>query len=760
MPANDTRPSPHAWLLPWLTLGLVLGVVLGLGAHAWPLPAAALTLSLAAAFLYPGRRRVVALVFACAALGSLLTIRANHPALPPEGEYVISGVVLDEIVLDADGHLRAPLGSVTLNGTPAADKAWWTAYTDPEQPLPDWLTPGTHIVFTGEAYHPQGASNPGGYNFRLDLLADGITLGVYGCEDWQPGGGSPGLAGAMAALRHRLTMALMRVMGQEAGSLAAAMLLGTKHYLPNEDYYAFKALGILHILSVSGFHVGVLALMLNALLRRVPRVARLFVLGALLAFYALLTGGAAPVIRASLLLLLRESGHLQHRRNAPLHLLCLSAVCQLIFNPIQFFGASFQLTYSAMLGLILIYPRLQRAFASPSRPVTFLWRGLMASVSVQTGMLPVLMTFFGGFPPVSLVINVFVVSGAGFLIGLYWIMLVLLPVPLLREGFGAAVGWLTRGLLAVIRFLAGVLGKFLALPVADVFTIIGWVMVIVGLSLLLPRSRVMWRRILSLCGACLIVLSCVRLPNTGAYWLQFSDGEADAALLHDHNTVVLVDVGENPGTVATYLRQRCLAVDLLILTHLHTDHAGGLLGLVNAEIPVRVCALPEGAFLAGDVDDELFPLLQELADSGTQFVTLSRGDVIDLPSGTLTVLWPQKGAVRPGMDANHTCLALRADILGTSMLLASDLTSRYEMYAAGPADILKAAHHGSSESTSPDFLGAVSPQAILLSCGTDEREAAFLPRAGDIPVYSTHASGAVTIRFTENAFTVETFLPR
>ena len=130
------------------------------------------------------------------------------------------------------------------------------------------------------------------------------------------------------------------------------------------------------------------------------------------------------------------------------------------------------------------------------------------------------------------------------------------------------------------------------------------------------------------------------------------------------------------------------------------------------------------------------------------------------PSGTLTVLWPQAGTVRPGQSANDTCLALRADILGTSMLLASDLTSRYEMYAAVPADILKAAHHGSSESTSPAFLEAVGPQAILLSCGAEDREAAFIPRAGDIPVYSTHSSGGITVRFTENTFTVETFLPR
>lgn len=153
-------------------------------------------------------------------------------------------------------------------------------------------------------------------------------------------------------------------------------------------------------------------------------------------------------------------------------------------------------------------------------------------------------------------------------------------------------------------------------------------------------------------------------------------------------------------------------------------------------------------------------LLTALEATGTEIVCVSRGDVITTPNAELTVLWPQAGAVRPGQTANDTCLALHADILGTTMLLAADLTSRYEMYASVPADILKAAHHGSESSTSQTFLAAVDPQIILLSCGSEEREAAFIPRAGDVPVYSTNTSGAITIRFAEDAFTVETCLPR
>ena len=91
------RATPPAlrWLLPVMTLGLILGVMLGRGAESWLPPLAALSASLLAACLFPGRRRVLALILASAALGALVTWHANHPDLPAEGEYVVSGVVLD-----------------------------------------------------------------------------------------------------------------------------------------------------------------------------------------------------------------------------------------------------------------------------------------------------------------------------------------------------------------------------------------------------------------------------------------------------------------------------------------------------------------------------------------------------------------------------------------------------------------------------------------------------------------------------------------
>ena len=151
-------------------------------------------------------------------------------------------------------------------------------------------------------------------------------------------------------------------------------------------------------------------------------------------------------------------------------------------------------------------------------------------------------------------------------------------------------------------------------------------------------------------------------------------------------------------------------------------------------------------------------LLEELRNNGTEIRFLSRGDVLPLPSGTLTVLWPEDGKVRSSQDANHYSLVSRICLNGSVLLQTGDITGTYESYCAAPADILKAAHHGSRSSTSAEFLETVSPDVVLVSCRRNSRLQDFRIRLGTLPVFGTSESGAVTVRFDENGYTVIPFL--
>ena len=746
---SDISPNPLAWMMPLSAVALAAGILLGRGSETVWFGAAAMIGSLAAMALVRGRLRRAAFLVAVMSLGFLCGYAAYHPRLPEAGVYTVTGVVADEVRVREDGQVRTTLRQVRLDGKRLWSGAYWSGYPDE---LPDGLVPGAVVTVTARVYHPGNTENPGGIDFREYLLQRGMTIGVYGMNDVAAERRFT-LTGLTARVRHALTAGLIQAMGEEAGGYAAAMLLGNRELIPSEDREAFSRLGIAHILSVSGYHVGVLAGLLALLFRRLRmRLSlRTAVTAAVLAAYCVLAGMNAPVVRASVLVVLYELGHLQQRQNVGLHLLSGSAVLMLLVSPAQLTGASFQLSYGAMLGLTLVLPALEKWFVRARGRFRKLRRTLCAAGAAQVGILLPQIYWFQEIPLLSLPLNIVVMVGAAALMSLYWIVLALLPLMPVAALVGAAAGYVTERLLNVIRALGSLDGIVLMVRQANALTFLGWTILLAGLSILWPKRRALP----VLLGVAIVAASLVPWPHMGASYIQFSVGNADAALLRDRDMVIAIDAGDDDEVLATYLRQQGLTLDALILSHLHTDHAGGIRALLDNKIPVKTVYLAEGAQNA-DVDESVRRLLKELLDTGTELREVARGDVIDLPDGKMTVVWPERGKVRPGGDANLHSLVLHVELMGTTMLLTGDLDGDYERYAAVSADILKVAHHGSKASTSEAYLAAVSPEILILSCGDEERQRSMEERSGDILLYGTQEHGAIMIDFSEDGYSVRT----
>lgn len=744
-----------AWFLPMAAAALSLGILLG-RPSAWLWPGwAALACALAALVLLDGRGRVTAAVAAVAALGFVLGQTAYHPALPEEGSYTVTGVIAEEIRREDSGQVKTVLHHVTLDGQ-AADDAYWSFYLREGENLPEALMPGARVTLTARLYHPSGADNPGGYDFREYLLQQGITIGLYGWEHLTVDQAPFTLDGLAAACRHQLSGQLVRVMGEEAGGYASAMLLGVRSLVPSEDREAFSRLGIAHVLSISGFHVGVLAAMVAWVMARLrlSRRLRLAVMTILLSAYALLTGLHPPVLRAAALLLLREFGALRWRQRSGVHLLSAAWVVMLLLSPCQLTGASFQLTYGAVLGLMLVTPWLTRLLPGLTGAGKRLWSAACASLGAQIGLLLPQLYWFGEIPLLGLLLNVLVFALVSAVMALYWLTLAVVAIP----GLSAALGWLsarvTAWLLGGVRWMAGMGAVVLWTKQAGMLTALGWLMLMGAITIFSPlRGGRRWAA--GTVGVVLMVVSLLPWPNHATTYTQLSVGSADAAVLRDQDRVVVIDTGEDGRALAQYLHQRRLSVDALILTHLHSDHAGGIQALLDERIPVATCYLADGAMNA-QIDPAMAALVTALADSGTGIVTVGRGDAIPLPSGQMTVLWPEHGRTRPNRDANLSSLALRLEAQGVIMLLTGDLDGLYEHYAASPANVLKVAHHGSSASTSADFLKTVAPEALVLSTGDKGRAQRLSERTGDLPIYDTAHQGAVVIRIKDGGYTVTT----
>lgn len=745
--------------MPCAALLMMAGIALGFQAPTSAMPMLCVSAALAGLLLLGRRRtRAAGCLLLTFLLGAALGIRTANPTLPPEGDAQVTGVVAGEVDFRAEkGQVRVILRDVTLNGERIASGAYWTFYLKADENIPDFLMPGARISMTAEVYHPQGQRNPHGYDFRQALRQKNILIGLYGAAKLQALPDGLSLYGLAARFNHRMAQTLRDVCGEKAGQLASAVLLGMRDEVPDEEQEQFRRLGIAHILSVSGFHVGVLVALLALLMMPVKhRRLRMALTLPMLLAYAFLTGGNAPAVRAVLLWALVCWGRIRHKRVLMPHVLCASAMIQLLFAPAQLFSASFQMTYGVMAAICGI-----TAQTAPNAQKKRGWKGkilslLSVSAAAQFGVLLPELYWFGRVPLLGIAVNVLLVAGMNVLLLLDWVTLLLTPIPWLAALPGAATRAVSEGFLRLVNAL-GRFAPTLWTRQPDAWVVLGWLLVFAAL-LPFGKSRNRWqnrkkRLPMLAAGAALMATILLPAPFSGTEYIQLDMGDADAAVLRQEKHVLVVDAGEYGGDLASYLRAEHLPVDLLVLTHLHSDHAGGVRELLDEGIPIRRCVMPSGA-LEADFDEEVLPLLARMEENGTVIETVCRGDILQWAEGKLTVLFPPEEF--SASNANDGSMALLVEAEGVKLLLTGDLSARYGQYAAVSADVVKAAHHGSKNGTTQAFLDESEPTAVLVSTKR-ENAADYLRGITDADVYSTLESGAIIIRMADGHFTIEQF---
>lgn len=726
--------------LIWLMLALLGGVLLGTYAWTGAPYGAAVVLAAAGVFALP-RHKLIAALLLMVAVGAWRGQAAWNPQMPAEGTYRITATVADNVLPGASTQRHTRLKDIALDGEPMPGQAYWSFYG---QELAG-VAAGDRIAFTGEVYHAASAENPGGFDFRAYLYQNGMSFGIYGVEDWTAEPGPFDLACWMARAREYLTGRLCGVMGEEDGAYAAAMLLGEKSLLNQEERQAFSRLGVAHILAVSGFHVGVIAGILAGIMRLLGlgRRSRYAVTLAALCAYCLLTGGSSATVRAALLWALYGLGRLCRRRGDPLTLLSAAAGLIVLWAPAQLTAAGFQLSFGAMLGIGLVTPWFRRLYRPRGRVSGWIWNALCFTVGAQTELLLPLCWWFQQLPVLGLGLNLLIFPWASLLIYLYLLTALSLGIPGVREILGAWAAAASRAMVTAVQFLA-------ARPCAYIWTARpGWAGWVGAGGILAATSQRSWwrkrtRQVVGGTAALCFAVSLTPAPESSVTWTQLSVGAADAAVLRDGGQVWAIDAGEGDD-LAVYLRQRRLALTGLVLTHLHSDHAGGVRYLLESDIPVEWCYLPWGADIAAAAPS-VTQAMEALVARGTQLRYLKAGDVLELPSGRMNVLWPQAGQMRWDADPNDYCLVTLWELDGARLLAMSDLPGAYERYVAVPADILKVGHHGQADSTGTAFAQLVSPQVALVSAGRSLSLESLASRLPGAKIYWTEACGAVTLR--------------
>ena len=596
-------------------------------------------------------------------------------------------------------------------------------------------------------------------------------------------------------LLHRLRGAIRRRLldsglPRPAAAVAAAVLIGDRSLAPPSVERAFRDAGTLHVMAVSGLHVGLLGVLLYGLLALVGvrrRAAWTVVLCAL-PLYAGLCGAGPSVLRATLMASAVIVGLRRGLGGGALNGLGLAGLLLLAWAPGNALRVGFQLSFGVTLAILAAMRPRDPAEVAWDTPR---WRSrLLAPVAVtlaaQVAAFPIVARHFGRVVLSGIPISVpaTLLAGPVLAFGFGWLLLGGVPGlgPVLLHGLRLSAGGLTE----VSRLGADL--PFGAFPVAPPSW--GWLAAwfAAALAALVLRGR---RRVAPAAALCLLALS--TLPRFGLPGNAAGDGSlrltaldvglGDALVVElPEGGAVLVDAGTSfaeysagESVVVPFLAHRGhRRLEAVVPTHLDLDHIGGFAAVFRDH---PVAEFWEGPATAGDTRPPGRSLRRDRRARGIPVRRLEAGDRIPLGGAVFRVLlagaaaeWESAGAAPP--SPNERSLVFALDYAGRRVLLTGDAGEPAErlLLARAPdalrAAVLKVGHHGSRSSTSAAFLAAVRPEVAIVSTREDPRRRLPFPAVLDrlaavgARVFRTDRHGAVTVEIAASGtLRVRSFRP-
>ncbi|RYZ96602.1 MAG: ComEC family competence protein [Sphingobacteriaceae bacterium] len=329
---------------------------------------------------------------------------------------------------------------------------------------------GNVLLISAKYYEVDPPFNPAEFNYKGYLANKNIYHQAY----LYPGqymvlahnSGNPVIAYALRLRQTLVNKLKANIRNPDAAAVASTLILGYKAELSSEVLQAYSKTGTIHVLSVSGAHVGLVYLVLTFLLGflnrcKHGRVIRAVIIISLVWFYALLTGFSPPVCRAAVMLSLIITGKTYNRYINSLNILAFSAFMLLLFDPLLLTDVGFQLSYLAVAGLIILQPIIYRQIVIKNKWLDKLWIMCSASIAAQVITLPLSAYYFHQVPVYFLVSNLFIlVPSALMMCG--GILYLFLPETFILSK------WLGYGLEQLIIFTNKTLGYIEHAPLSSI----------------------------------------------------------------------------------------------------------------------------------------------------------------------------------------------------------------------------------------------------------------------------------------------------
>ncbi|MDO4473120.1 MAG: DNA internalization-related competence protein ComEC/Rec2 [Eubacteriales bacterium] len=603
------------------------------------------------------------------------------------------------------------------------------------------------------------------------------------------------LKDSLSILREKWSDWILKTAGEEYGGMLCAVILGEKHQMTAEMKERFQINGIAHILAISGLHLSFVGL---GFYRFVRRMTGSYTAGGIagmvfLLLYILMIGTTVSAVRAVIMFCIRVGADMSGRvYDAPTSAAAAAAGI-ILWRPLAFYDAGFQLSFGAILGILFVFPAIKEVavsfvptFREKKISVPYKWalhrfsEAVLASLSIQITTLPVILWHYYQIPSYGVLLNLVVIP----------LMSVLLAAGFVGSVLGVAgihIGVAgIRVCQIILKFYEEVCIVFEKIPghhfitgrpeMAGIITYYGCLIaVLFFVNRLNSKHRINEEKIkftkvqlcvfASLSMICLASIWCTCPENTQPdLEITFLDvGQGDGIFIREKDGMTcLIDGGSSDVAkvgqyrIEPFLKSRGVSeIDYVFVTHGDEDHICGIEEMIRRQnFGVRI-----GSIVFPDVsvwDEKLESLYQLASSNGIRTVQMKEGESVNGKELHMKCLAPGKG-----LKGNEASLVIGLSYHDLDVLFTGDVEGNGEemlvdKLCMGKGDtqieILKAAHHGSKYSTSEEFLEIVRPKLCVISAGRKnlyghphEETMKRLEQAGAACV-RTDECGAVTVR--------------
>lgn len=675
---------------------------------------------------------------------------------------------------------------------------------------------GDTIRIRTRVYAPRGFKNFGGFDYPAHLARQGIyrTAAIKhetDIEILERGGGPFRMIQDMRESIRRSFIASTQGPGS---AILQAMVLGEEGGLTDEVRDIFMAAGVTHILSISGSHLGLIAVICFGLLRGLffllpersylgltlrmdPKKLAAWLTIIPVTFYAILAGGQTATMRSLIMILAGIFAVILDRENSLIHSLAAAALIILVASPQAVFDISFQLSYISVLaiGYIVLLWRDMKYSAETVMKRLMASAALLVAISIAAGLAtaPLVALYFNQVSIAGVVSNMIVVPFAGFVVVPLGLGAGILSMFSNYLPFSALCQYASELFYSVVLFFSRLPFAEMRVAAPNPLWLIGYYTLLISLAGYV-RARLLYRLrpleysegshkryIYWIIPGTAILLISVVMPafSRPLDRVTFVDvGQGDCSLVElSSGERILIDGGGSYDNrfdigrlvVAPFLWNKGITrLDLVVLSHPHPDHMNGLLFILK-HFDVRE-VWKGGQRVAAPAYMEMMDLIAK-ARIPVKTVSAESGAQI-LSNAVIRVLHPSDRFLRPGRRQyemeNNLSLVLMIETGKLKFLFPGDCGQEAEnfMVARGlpmTCDVLKSPHHGSKTSSTEAFLSITKPKIVVISVAKGNRyrlpseETLARYESINARIYRTDEDGAVSVTVSKDGPLVNTW---